>query len=461
MMTPRLPIRWRLTVWYAVLLGVVLLLFAIGLYTTLRLRLYEGFDEQLYNQAAVTLAAVTTVNGVPALTPSGSSDQEGEYFIRLLGLDGEVVVDTGQSLGGVPLDADAVNAALSGETRYRSTNIEEGDTLRMVTVPVREQDTVVGALQIGLNRDEIDETLGQLIRILALSGPLVLLIAITGGYFLAGRALKPVVTITALAGQISEQDLHARLQLDLPDDELGQLARTFDTMLARIEEAFDRQRRFTGDAAHELRTPLTLMRSQVDVLLAQPRSPDEYQAALREQIGDLERLTGLVGTLLTLARADSGRLVPDRVAFDLAETVDLVLEQYALVATAAAVELRDESVPCRLVADQDLLVQVLVNLLDNALAHTPAGGRVTVGCKVTDAQMSLWVADTGSGIAPEHQARVFDRFYRVDAGRGSAVGGTGLGLAICRAVADAHGGSIELKSVPRAGTRVELMIPTR
>ncbi len=460
-MPKRLPIRWRLTVWYAVLLGVVLLLFAVGLYTTLRLRLYEGFDEQLHNQAAVTLAAVTTVDGVPALTPSGSNDQEGEYFIRLLGPQGEVVVDTGQSLGGVPLDVDLANAVLSGETRYSSPKIEEGDTLRMVTVPVRDQRAVVGALQVGLNRDEIDEALGQLIRILAVAGPAVLLVATIGGYFLAGRALNPVVTITALAGRISEQDLHARLQLDLPDDELGRLARTFDTMLARIEEAFDRQRRFTGDAAHELRTPLTLMRSQIDVILAYPRSPDEYQAALREQISDLERLTGLVGTLLTLARADTGRLVPDRVAFDLAATVDLVLEQYRPVATAAGVELRDESASCRLVADEDLLVQVLVNLLDNALAHTPAGGTVTVGCKAAGAQVSLWVTDTGSGIAPEHQARVFDRFYRVDAGRGSARGGTGLGLAICRAIADAHGGSIELTSVPGAGTRVELVIPTR
>lgn len=460
-MPQRLPIRWRLTVWYAVLLGVVLLLFAVGLYITLRLRLYDGFDEQLHNQAAVTLAAVTTADGVPALTPSSSNDQEGEYFIRLLGPHGAVVVDTGESLGGVPLDADLVNAALSGETRYSSPKIEEGDTLRMVTVPVWHGGVIVGALQVGLNREEIDEALGQLIGILAVAGPAVLLGATVGGYFLAGRALKPVVTITELAGRISEQDLHARLQLDLPDDELGRLARTFDTMLARIEEAFERQRRFTGDAAHELRTPLTLMRSQIDVILAHPRSPAEYQAALREQIGDLERLTSLVGTLLTLARADTGRLIPDQVAFDLAETVNLVLEQYRAVATAAGVELRDESAPCPLVGDEDLLVQVLVNLLDNALAHTPAGGIVSVGCEADDGRVVLWVADTGSGIPLEHQGRVFDRFYRVDAGRGSVRGGTGLGLAICRAIADAHGGSIDLTSVPGIGTRVELVTPTR
>jgi heavy metal sensor kinase len=461
-MPERLPIRWRLTIWYSVLLAVALLFFGIGLYVTLRLRLYQGFDEQLHNQAAVTLSAVTMTDGVPALTSTGSGDQEGEYFVRLIGADGQVVVDTGQTLGGVQLDGDLFSAALMGQTRYSSLKVEDGDVLRIVTVPVGDQGAVIGALQVGLNRDEIDETLAELIGVLALSGPLVLLVAAGGGFLLAGRALKPVAKITELAGRINEQDLHARLQLDLPNDELGRLAHTFNTMLARIEEAFDRQRRFTGDAAHELRTPLSLMRSQIDVILAHPRSSNEYREALRWQIGDLERLTGLVGTLLTLARADTGRLVPDWVAFDLADTVELVLEQYTSVATAAGVRLRDESAPCRLVAaDEDLLVQVLVNLLDNALAHTPAEGTVSVGCKADEGRIVLWVADTGSGIASEHQARVFDRFYRIDAGRGNARGGTGLGLAICRAIAEAHGGTIELKSVPGTGTRVELDLPNR
>lgn len=460
-MPRRLAIRWRLTIWYAVLLGVALLLFGIGLYVTLRLRLYESFDEQLQSQAAVTLSAVTVTGGKPALTSVGSGKQEGEYFIRLLGTDGRVVVETGRVLGGVPLESDPVNAALAGQTRYSSLTVGEGDALRIVTVPVRHQGIVVGALEVGLSREEIDETLAQLIEILAFSGPLVLLTAVTGGYFLAGLALKPVVTITELAGRMSEQDLHARLRLDLPDDELGQLARTFDTMLSRIEQAFERQRRFTGDAAHELRTPLTLMRSRIDVILSRPRSPGEYREALREQIGDLERLTGLVGALLTIARADSGRLVPDCAEFDLAGTVGLVLEQYEALATAAGVTLCNESSSCWIVADEDLLVQVLVNLIDNSLAHTPAGGTVSVGCKAEEARIVLRVGDTGSGIAPEHQMRIFDRFYRVDAGRGSVRGGTGLGLAICRAIAEAHDGTIELKSVPGIGTSVELVLPAR
>ena len=460
-MLDRLPIRWRLTLWYAALLGAALLLFGVGLYAILRLRLYQGFDEQLHNQAAVTLAAVRTQDGVPALTPAESGEQEGEYFARLLGADGRVVVDTGQSLGGVQLDPALVTAALVGQTRYSSVAVEENETLRIVTVPIRAEGTVVGALQVGLDRDELDEALAELLGALALAGPLVLLVAAGGGYLLAGRALRPVATITALDGRIGGQDLHARLNLNLPDDELGRLARTFDGMLARIEDAFERQRRFAGDAAHELRTPLSLMRSQVDLALARPRSLDEHREALRGLDGDLERLTGLVGTLLALARADTGRLVPDRAPIELADTVGVVLEQYAALAAEAGVVLRDESSPTSLVGDEDLLVQVLVNLIDNALVHTARGGTVTVGCRADDGQMHLWVADTGAGIALEHQARVFDRFNRVDVGRARAHGGTGQGLAICRAIAEAHGGTISLTSVLDKGTRVELWLPRR
>jgi heavy metal sensor kinase len=266
-----------------------------------------------------------------------------------------------------------------------------------------------------------------------------------------------VAEVTALAERVSATDLHARLNLDLPDDELGRLARTFDLMLARMEDAFARQRRFTGDAAHELRTPLSLMRSRVDLALARPRDGEEYRAALRELDTDLQRLTVLVGRLLTLARADEGTLTLDRVDVDLQELCSLVLEQFAGPAGAAGVTLRDESEPARVVADEDRLVQVLVNLVDNALAHTPAGGTIAVGCRrEASGAVRLWVVDTGRGIPAEHRERVFDRFYRVETGRAvaTAAGGAGLGLSISRAIVEAHGGTIELTSDVGVGTRV-------
>jgi heavy metal sensor kinase len=268
-----------------------------------------------------------------------------------------------------------------------------------------------------------------------------------------------VAAITDLAARIGAKDLHDRLQLDLPDDELGQLARTFNAMLARIEEAFTRQRQFTADAAHELRTPLSLMRTQVDLALARPRSAGAYREALRGLDGDLKRLTGLVGSLLTLARTDTGRLIPERSEFDLRETVDLIVEQYAPLAEEAGIALHAEGQPSPIAADEDLLVQVLVNLVDNALAHTPPSGSVTVGCQTADTVVRLWVTDTGSGIPVADQGRVFDRFYRVEASRARVNGGTGLGLAICKAIVEAHGGTIALTSRTGHGTRIELALP--
>ena len=176
---------------------------------------------------------------------------------------------------GRPAGSGRRTAALAGRTAYSAALDEDNETIRLVSVPVRPDEAagdVAGVLQVGLDRNEIDEPLAGLLEALILAGPVVLLFAAAGGYLLAGRALRPVATITDLAARIGAGDLRSRLNLDLPDDELGRLARTFDAMLARIDDAFERQRRFTDDAAHELRTPLSLMRSQVDLALARPRS---------------------------------------------------------------------------------------------------------------------------------------------------------------------------------------------
>lgn len=457
----RLPVRWRLTLWYTLLLAFVMALFGGALYFALQQQLYASFDEHLINQTALALASVRVEDGRPSMEPSAGGG-DGEYFLRLFNRDERLLVDTGPDPGGIPLNMPVVRAALGGRTEFSNVLDEDQETLRIISVPVLgpgDEQNVVGVLQIGLDRNEIDEPLAGLLTALVLAGPLVLLVAACAGYLLAGRALAPVVTITDLAANIGAGDLHARLNLHLPDDELGRLARTFDAMLARIDDAFTRQRRFTGDAAHELRTPLTLMRGQVDLALARPRANEEYREALRGIDGDLARLTGLVGTLLALARADAGQLASERAPFDLANTVDLVIEQYAPLATEAEIALVKEASPATLIGDEDLMVQLLVNLIDNALAHTPPGGIITLGCSQPGKEIHLWVTDSGEGIASEHQERLFDRFYRVDAGRTRARGGTGLGLAICKAIAETHGGTIALTSERGRGTRVDIMLP--
>jgi heavy metal sensor kinase len=473
--TRRLPVRWRLTLWFTALLGITLVLVGSFVFIGLRTRLYASFDDQLLDQAELAHANITIQNGIPGFGTSGQLSSE--YFLRLFDTDGHVIVDTHPGLTEMSWDHAVLNRALAGTTEFSTLSvsgdptsdpIDPGDEgadhqviFRIVTEPVRDSqdDSIVGALQYGLDRDDVDEPLAQLLVVFAVVSPLLLLAAAGGGYLLAGRALAPVSSITDLAARVGAQDLHARLQLDLPDDELGRLAKTFDAMLARIEDSFERQRHFTADAAHELRTPLSLMRAQVDIILARSRSAAAYREALQGLDGDLLRMTSLVNTLLTLTRADTGSLVPDRSAFDLADTVALVLEQYTPVADEAGIALRAEAEPAPLEADEDLLVQVLVNLIDNALAHTPCSGNVTVGCRSAAAEVQLWVSDTGRGIETADQERVFDRFYRVDPGRARANGGTGLGLAICRAIVEAHSGTIALTSRIGQGTRVEVALP--
>jgi heavy metal sensor kinase len=457
--TARLPIRWRITLWYAGMLLATLALFGVGLYVGLRTLLYDSFQEQARQQAELVTSSLDLSSDRPVIDPATLEDfSDEERFLRVTAADGSIIADTSPKVG-IPAGAlGTIDPGSNGES-FRFIDSGSGN-YGVVSTRVEANGGAVGVVQVGISREDVDEALKAVTLVFTIGAPLVLAAAILGGYIVSRRTLSPVVTITEMASALQADELGARLNLALPDDELGRLARTFDAMLARIEAAFTRQRQFTGDAAHELRTPLSLMRSQVDFALSRDRTDEEYRDALQSLGGDIERLTSLVTTLLTLARADTGRLRVERELVDLADVVSPLLDAYAPQAEEAGIALIDESSPARVIADEDLVVQVLVNLVDNALAHTPRGGRVSIGCGIRDGQACLWVADTGVGIAPEHQAQIFERFYRVDTGRTRAHGGTGLGLAFCKAIAEAHGGSIRLISNSGQGARFILCLPT-
>ncbi|MGI8485679.1 MAG: ATP-binding protein [Thermomicrobiales bacterium] len=443
----------------AAFLTVTFAVFGLAIYIGVRFYLYSNFEEQVDNQANLARAGVQVENGRVSLEPTVIGDlRNDEHFVRLFDLNGQPIGDPGNASNSPPVDLDLIRKAAAGEDFVSSAGIDTG-TMIFVTIPVRDGDAIVGVLQTGASRGDIDQALRILGLVLVLATPLVLAVAIAGGYLLAGSALRPIARITKLASGIGADDLHSRLDLQLPDDELGRLARTFDAMLARIEDAFERQRRFTGDAAHEIRTPLSLMRSQVDLALSRPRTSEEYRAAFREFDDDLSRLTRLVETLLSLARSDTNMLRVERNWVDLAETVALIADQYTELAEERGITVATSTIHAEASLDEDLIIQLLVNLLDNALANTPAGGTITIGCAPEEAAVHLWVRDTGVGIAPEHQQKVFERFYRVDAGRSRARGGNGLGLSICRAIVDSLRGTIALSSEPGKGTGVDVRFP--
>jgi heavy metal sensor kinase len=265
-----------------------------------------------------------------------------------------------------------------------------------------------------------------------------------------------------MARRISAEDLSGRLDLDLPDDEVGRLARTFDEMIARLDDAFQRQRQFTADASHELRTPLTVIKGQVEVALSQPRESEGYREVLRSVNEEVDRLNRMVGSLLTLARADAGRVSIASEQVDLGVLVTGAVEQVRPLAEQKGLSIGVEAgLEITLAADEGLLLQLVLNLLDNAIKYTPAGGSVSAGWRIEVDQAQLWVRDTGPGIAAEHVGRIFDRFYRIDSARGSAGGGAGLGLSICRWIAEAHGGSIAAESSLGAGSTITVRLPVR
>ena len=326
--------------------------------------------------------------------------------------------------------------------------------------PIRSEGEIIGAVEVGLPRDDVEDSLDALLVIIAIAYPIALVLATVGGLLIAGRALAPIDRVTTVARRISAEDLSQRLDMQLPDDEVGRLARTFDEMIARLDEAFRRQRQFTADASHELRTPLTAIKGQTEVALQRDRDVAEYQEVLTTVNSEVDRMIRLVGSLLTLARADARQIAIARDEVDLGELVGDAIEQIRPAAEAKNIDVQsnvDDAV--RLTADEDLVLQLVLNLLDNAVKYTPEGGRVGVATRVADGRAELSVADDGPGIPEEHQPRIFDRFYRVDPARSH--GGAGLGLSISRWIAEAHGGTIEVESEPAKGSKFTVRLPLR
>ena len=334
--------------------------------------------------------------------------------------------------------------------------------MRLVrTLPILREGRIVGVLEVGQSADEVDETLATLLLIMGVAYPVTLLLASFGGMFLAGRALAPVDEITSLARRMSAEGLSQRLDLSLPDDELGRLARTFDEMIVRLDEAFQRQRQFAADASHELRTPLTIIKGQIDVSLQMEREPETYREVLQGVNEEVDRLIRLAGSLLTLTRADSGQIPLALETVDVGNIVTGVLDQIRPAAEAKRItlQLRD-GLATSIQADEDLLLQLLLNLLDNAIRYTPSGGWLSVGWTAADGQVTLRVEDNGVGIHEEHQRYIFDRFYRVDKARSRADGGVGLGLAISRWIVEAHDGLIRVDSAPGEGSTFTVVLPS-
>jgi heavy metal sensor kinase len=293
--------------------------------------------------------------------------------------------------------------------------------------------------------------------------PIAVLLASVGGYFLARKSLAPVVAMSTQAGRIGAANLHERLAVQNERDELGHLAGSFNSLLDRLSQSFERQRRFMADASHELRTPVAILRGESEVALSkEARSAEEYRESLGVLHQESERLTHIVEDLFTLTRADAGQYPLQTRDFYFDELIAECVHSARTLALAKNISLNFEGASeSPIHADESLVRRMILNLLDNAIKYTPPGGRVKVSCQRVGNEYALSIKDTGAGIPAELQPRIFERFFRVDKARSRSEsdGGAGLGLSISRWIAEAHQGRLELTCSDSTGSTFTAYLP--
>jgi heavy metal sensor kinase len=294
---------------------------------------------------------------------------------------------------------------------------------------------------------------------LAAAGGAALLLALVGGWFLVGRALAPIGRIAQTAEAMSESNLGLRIDVDRTEDELGSVATALNRAFDRLEDAFERQGRFTADASHELRTPLTTVIAELEWALARDRSDGEYQDSLRVCMTAAQRMRTVVEGLLTLARADAGAIERRREAVDIARVAKETVASVEPSAAERGIQLRAEGETAIVEGDPDRLRDLIANLVSNAVQYSSAGGKVICSTSAVGGRPILEVLDTGPGIDSEDLPHVFERFYRANKARSRAAGGAGLGLAISKWIAESHGGRISCESANGRGTRFTVEFP--
>jgi heavy metal sensor kinase len=442
------------------LLASVLLLFSAAIYLAVHRLLLDNFDDLLGQQADVIARTIDVTTGGPALSDKVwlIGNRDSEHFTRLYRTNGKLLFDNNGVEEQAPDLPDAVGDALQGKRSFNQVVASEGP-MRIATFPLVRDGQIVGALQVGVSLEDVEDTLRLLRRVLLVLAPAMLLLASGGGWFLAQRALAPIDRITRTAQRISAENLSGRIGLVGPEDEVGRLARTFDAMLARLEAAFVRQRQFTADASHELRTPLTAIIGQIDVAVERPRRAESYRETLLGVREQAQRLARLASDLLFLARADAQPIVQAVEPIDLQTLLPAIVAQVEPLAGERDQTIAIALAPLVVRGNEDLLIRLILNLLDNAIRYTPTGGRISVECAKDCAYAVIRVRDSGPGIAPEHLPQLFERFYRVDRGRNRAQGGSGLGLAIAQSIAQAHGGHITVESTVGQGSTFAVFLP--
>ena len=450
------PIRVRVAGAFAIAMAVVLAATGWFLYASLESHLSRALDRDLHLRAD-DLSALVRQGGSVAAAGRGGFVEQGEAFAQLLDAGGRVLSATSSPLEGKSI----LTTQELGEAQHGALFTERpvvpglDEHARLLATPLRRDGRRL-VLVVGTTAQDRSETLASLRNEMLIAGPIALLLATVAGYLLAGFSLRSVEAMRRRAAAISAETASDRLPVPGTGDELDRLAETLNAMLARLEEALERERGFVADAGHELRTPLALLRTELELALRHADTKEELREAVLSSSGEVERLAQLAEDLLLIARSDRGQipLRLDDVAVD--DLFATVTSRFEWRADEVGRPIHAEPAPgLRVRGDRLRLEQALGNLIDNALRH--GGDVVQLDATAVDGRIELHVRDRGVGFPPDFLAQAFERFSRADSAR--ARGGAGLGLSIVRAIAEAHGGTAQATSSHLGGTDIRLTIP--
>jgi two-component system, OmpR family, sensor kinase len=461
-----MPLRVRLTLWYGSALALVLIIFSVVLYAITARNLRDGVDQSLEETATAAVRSLEERGFLPLIDEEELLSQFPELtridkFFQIFSPSGTITIRSPNiKQHEVPLSRTALEATFNGQTIFESAKYPNEPPLRLISRPIIYRGNLLYIVQVGTSMESVEETLHRFLILLTVAMPIALTVSLAGGWFLAGRALRPVDAITLAAQRIAAGDLSQRLTMSTAPDEIGRLAATFNNMIGRLDASFRQIRQFTSDASHELRTPLTVMKGETELVLRRPRPLEDYQSVLESNLEEIDRMTRIVDELLFLSRADMGEVKMESMPVALKPLVEDIHRQATLLGQDRNIEVVLGTVlPAVVRGDELRLRELLLNLVENAVKYSHPGGKVEIALVTNSQQASLSVTDQGIGIAPADQARIFNRFFRTEEARTHTKKGTGLGLAICSWIAESHKGRIDVKSEPSHGSTFTVTLP--
>lgn len=491
-------LRFRLVTWYASLLAIVFLLLGAVVFAALASYLQANLRENQARRAQqIADTLLRSPSGVhePSLAAAVESlyaPEANDRFMRITrvmprreGRSGSAA--NGEVTPGVPTSRNRAGGGAQAQILFRSAeprdrdfdpsrvpplraiperdswrevHLSNGEALMIAAVNHRAPGGAHYVVEVGASEAPIEAAIARLLVVLGAGLPVAMVLAVMGGFFLVRRALEPVDQIAQKAEAITQHNLSERLPIADSCDEIERLSVSLNHMISRLEEAVQSSKRFVADASHELRTPLTVLRSELESLMADPRVSIQVREALGSLLEEVDRLAAVVEGLLALSRLDAGEARSEWLRFDLSELVNTTADQMSLLAEDKDITMVcDARRPAPVEGDRSRVKQVVVNLLDNAIKYTPAGGTVRLKVWREDGHTVFEVSDTGIGIPQEALPHVFERFFRVEGSRTRERGGAGLGLSIVKSICTAHGARLDVQSSPHQGSCFRIRLP--